>query len=127
MLFLRLAEVGAVKSLQMKKLNVLWTTGEKDVALRMIFVYLMDAKANGWWDEVNLIIWGPSAKLVGENRLIRQEIDLLLQSGITIEACQACTDSYNVTGLLSKLGINVHFMGEPLTDYLNSGDKLITF
>lgn len=111
----------------MKKLNVLWTTGEKDVALRMIFVYLMDAKANGWWDEVNLIIWGPSAKLVGENRLIRQEIDLLLQSGITIEACQACTDSYNVTGLLSKLGITVRFMGEPLTEYLNSSDKLITF
>jgi hypothetical protein len=111
----------------MKKLNVLWTTGEKDVALRMIFVYLMDAKANGWWDEVNLIIWGPSAKLVGENRLIRQEIDLLLQSGITIEACQACTDSYNVTASLIKLGINVHFMGEPLTDYISSDDKLITF
>jgi hypothetical protein len=111
----------------MKKLNVLWTTGEKDVALRMIFVYLLDAKAKGWWDEINLIIWGPSAKLVGENRLIRQEIDLLLQSGITIEACQACTDSYKVTGLLTKLGITIRFMGDPLTEYLNSGDKLITF
>ena len=111
----------------MKKLNVLWTTGEKDVALRMIFVYLMNSKANGWWDEINLIIWGPSAKLVGENRLIRQEIDLLMQSGITIEACQACTDSYNVTGVLTKLGITVRFMGEPFTEYLNSGNKLITF
>ena len=111
----------------MKKLNVLWTTGEKDVALRMIFVYLVDAKANGWWDEINLIIWGPSAKLVGENRLVRQELDLLMQSGITVEACKACTDSYKVTGLLTKLGINVRFMGEPLTEYLNSGDKLITF
>ena len=111
----------------MKKLNVLWTTGEKDVALRMIFVYLMDAKANGWWDEINLIIWGPSAKLVGENRLIRQELDLLMQSGITVEACQACTDSYKVTPQLIKLGINVRFMGEPLTEYLTSGDKLVTF
>jgi hypothetical protein len=111
----------------MKKLNVLWTTGEKDVALRMVFVYLMDAKANGWWDEINLIIWGPSAKLVGENRLIRQELDLLMQSGITVEACKACTDSYKVTGLLTKLGISIHFMGEPLTEYLNSGDKLVTF
>ena len=111
----------------MKKLNVLWTTGEKDVALRMIFVYLMNAKANGWWDEINLIIWGPSAKLVGENRLIRQEIDLLLQSGITIEACQACTDSYNVTRTLIKLGVSVHYMGESFTEYLNNGDKLITF
>ena len=111
----------------MKKLHVLWTTGEKDVALRMIFVYLLSAKANGWWDEVNLIIWGPSAKLVGENRLIRQELDLLMQSGITIEACQACTDSYKVTDKLKELGITVRFMGEPFTEYLESGDKLITF
>jgi hypothetical protein len=111
----------------MKKLNILWTTGEKDVALRMIFVYIMNAKANGWWDEINLIIWGPSAKLVGENRLIRQEIDLLLQSGITIEACQACTDSYNVTEKLINMGISVRFMGKPFTGYLTSEDKLITF
>jgi len=100
----------------MKKLNILWTTAEKDVALRMIFVYIMNAKANGWWDKINLIIWGPSARLVGENRLIRREIDLLLQSGITIEACQACTDSYHVTEKLIKMGISVHFMGEPFTE-----------
>jgi hypothetical protein len=111
----------------MKKLNILWTTAEKDVALRMIFVYIMNAKANGWWDEINLIIWGPSAKLVGEDRIIGKEIDLLMQSGITVEACQACTDSYDVTETLKKMGIRIHFMGEPFTEYLNSGDKLLTF
>ena len=111
----------------MKKLNVLWTTGEKDVALRMIFVYLMNAKANGWWDEINLIIWGPSAKLTGENRQIQREINILLQSGITIEACKACTDSYGVTDKIAELGITVRMMGPYFTEYLNSGDKLITF
>jgi hypothetical protein len=111
----------------MKKLNILWTTGEEDVALRMIFVYILNAKANGWWDSINLIIWGASAKLVGESPLIRKEIDLLLQSGVTIEACRACTDSYNVTGLLEEMGVSIHYMGEPFTGYLNSGDKLLTF
>ena len=111
----------------MKKLHVLWTTGEKDVAIRMTYVYLMNAKANGWWDEINLIVWGPSAKLVGDDAQIQSEIDVLLQSGITIEACQACTDSYSVTEKLSGMGITIRLMGAPFTDYLNSNDKLLTF
>ena len=111
----------------MKKLHVLWTTGEQDVAIRMIFIYLMDAKSMGWWDEINLIIWGPSAKLVAENRLIRQELDLILQSGITVEACQGCTEAYGITDRIRSLGIDVRYMGEPLTRYLQNGDKLVTF
>ena len=111
----------------MKKLYVLWTTGEKDVALRMIFIYLMDAKSMGWWDEISLIIWGPSAKLVAENRLIQRELDMIMQSGITVEACQGCTEAYGVTEKIRSLGIEVRFMGESLTEYLQSGDKLVTF
>jgi hypothetical protein len=111
----------------MKKLHVLWTTGERDVALRMIFIYLMDAKAMGWWDEIHLIVWGPSARLLAEDRLIQREVDFLMQSGIEVEACEGCTEAYGVTDKIRSLGINVRFMGEPLTQYLHSDDKLITF
>ncbi len=111
----------------MKKLNVLWTTGEKDVALRMIFIYLMDAKSMGWYDEITLIIWGPSAKLVAGDKTIQKEIDFLLQSGINVEACQGCTEAYHITEKIRSLGINVRFMGEPLTEILHSDERLITF
>ncbi len=111
----------------MKKLHVLWTTGEKDVAIRMVFVYLLNAKSMGWWDEIHLIIWGPSANLLAEDRLVQRELDYLLQSGIIIEACQGCTDAYGVTDKITALGIPVKYMGEPLTDILNSDDKLLTF
>jgi hypothetical protein len=111
----------------MKKLHVLWTTGERDVAIRMIFVYLMSAKSMGWWDEIELIIWGPSAKLVAEDRLIQKELDYLLQSGIETVACQGCTDAYGVTEKILELGIPVRFMGESLTEILKGEDKLITF
>ena len=111
----------------MKKLNVLWTTGEKDVALRMIFVYLLNSKSMGWWDEIYLIIWGPSAKLVAESRVIQKELDYLLQSGITVEACQGCTEAYGITEDIKALGIPVRFMGETLTEILTGDEKLITF
>ena len=111
----------------MKKLNVLWTTGEKDVALRMIFIYLMDAKSMGWWDDITLIIWGPSAKLLADNKLVQREVDFLLQSGIIVIACQGCTEAYGITEKIASLGIEVRFMGEPLTALLHSDEKLITF
>jgi hypothetical protein len=111
----------------MKKLNVLWTTAEKDVAIRMIFIYLMDAKGMGWFDEIDLIIWGPSAKLVAQDKQVQKELDFLMQSGINVIACEGCTQAYKVTDQLRALGINVKFMGEPLTSILHSDEKLITF
>jgi hypothetical protein len=111
----------------MKKLNVLWTTAEKDVALRMVFIYVMDAKAMGWFDEITLIIWGPSAKLLAEDQLVQRELDFILQSGIQVIACQGCTEAYKVTEQLQNMGIDVKYMGDPLTRILHSDEKLITF
>jgi hypothetical protein len=111
----------------MKKLHVLWTTGEKDVALRMIFIYLLDAKSIGWWDEIHLIIWGPSAKLLAGDHVIQREVDFLLQSSIIVEACEGCTESYGITEKIRNLGITVRFMGETLTEILQSDEKLIVF
>jgi hypothetical protein len=111
----------------MKKLNVLWTTGERDVAIRMIFIYLMDAKGMGWFDEIDLIIWGPSANLVAQDRQVQKELDFIMQSGINVIACEGCTQAYGVTDQLRALGITVKFMGEPLTAILHGDEKLITF
>ena len=111
----------------MSNLHVLWTTGEKEVAMKVIFPYLVNAKANGWWDEINLIIWGPSAKLTAEDKDIHRHLQDSTDSGITVEACLACTDSYRVTDKLRNLGIKVRYMGEPFTEYLKSGDRVVTF
>jgi len=111
----------------MGKLHVLWTTGEKEVAMKVIFPYLINAKANGWWDDINLIIWGPSARLAAGDTDIHRQLQDVKDSGITVEACQACTDAYRITEKLISLEITVKFMGGPFTEYLNSPDKVITF
>ena len=111
----------------MSKLHLLWTTGEKEVAMKVVFPYLINAKANGWWDEINLIIWGPSAKLTAGDKDIQQQLQDIMDSEITVEACQACTDAYRVSEKLSSLGITVRYMGGPFTEYLTGEDKVITF
>jgi len=111
----------------MKKLHVVWSTGEKDVAMRMIFVYLMDAKSMGWWDEINVVIWGPSARLLAQDKDVQMELDFVMQSGITVEACRGCTEDYGVTEAIRALGIEVKYMGDTLTRYLQEEGKVITF
>jgi len=111
----------------MKKLHVVWSTGEKDIAMRMIFVYLMDAKSMGWWDEINLVIWGPSAKLLATDKDVQAELDFVQQSGISVQACRGCTEAYKVTSIIRSLGIEVKYMGEVLTQYLQGEGRVITF
>jgi hypothetical protein len=110
----------------MDKLNILWTTDNKDTVLNMLVMYATNSKINGWWQEVNVIIWGASAKLVGTDTQIQTEVLEMLNHGITIEACNACTDNLGATEKLTELGVNVRYMGEVLTNYLKSGEKVLT-
>jgi hypothetical protein len=110
----------------MDKLNILWTTDNKDTVQHMLVMYATNSRLNGWWQEVNVIIWGASAKLVGTDTQIQAEVLEMLNHGITIEACKACTENLGVTDKLTELGVNVKYMGEVLTNYLKSGEKVLT-
>ena len=108
------------------KLILLWTSSDKEVALNMAFMYTLNAKKRGWWKEVCLIVWGPSAKLLSEDLELQEHILKMKESGVEIEACKTCADNYGVASCLEKLGINVKLMGIPLTDYLKIGYRIIT-
>jgi hypothetical protein len=110
----------------MDRLNILWTTDNKDTVLHMLVMYATNSRLNGWWQEVNLVIWGASARLAGKDDEIKSEIADMITHGISIEACKACCDHFGVTDELTKLGVNVRYMGEALTSYIKSGDKILT-
>jgi hypothetical protein len=48
-------------------------------------------------------------------------------AGVISEACKACADKYGVSQHLEQLGVQVRYMGQPLTDYIKAGKKVITF
>lgn len=109
----------------MDKLHILWTTDNKDTVLNMLAMYAINAKANGWWNEVNIIIWGASAKLVSKDKLVQQEIKEMIEHGIHVEACKACSDNLCVTDILLELGIDVKYMGSILTEYIKADEKIL--
>ncbi len=95
-------------------------------ALNLLSTYTINSKTQGWWDDVNIIIWGASAKLVADDTQIQTEIMEMINLGVHIEACKDCSDSVGSTDILQKLGIEVKYMGEILTNYIKSGEAIIT-
>ena len=109
------------------KLVIVWTSDDPYLAERMVLMYSHAAKTNGWFKEVTLIIWGPSAKMVSENMKIQEKLKAMQADGIEIQACIVCADSYGVTEDLKNLNFEVKGMGKPLTGYLKSNAKVLTF
>ncbi|MDR1524052.1 MAG: hypothetical protein LBS79_02195 [Tannerella sp.] len=69
---------------------------------------------------------GSSAKLVAEDTQVQTEVLEMIHSGIHVEACKDCSDVCGVTDNLERLGVNVKFMGQPLTDYIKAGEPVLT-
>lgn len=111
----------------MDKLNIIWTTTNRDTITKMIKMYSVNAIKQGWWKEVNIIIWGASAQLVGENTEVQAEVREMLKAGVTIEACQACAEQFGVVDNIRAIeGVDVLYMGEPLTRYLKNNEKVLS-
>jgi hypothetical protein len=112
---------------QNSRLAVVWTSGDPDVAHRVCFMYTNNAKKQKWFDEVTLIVWGPSARLLAGDKDLQGKIKGMLDDGVKVQACLACADSYGVTEQLRKMGIEVKYMGKPLTDLIKQGWHILTF
>lgn len=108
------------------KLAVLWTSGDPDVAEKMAFMYTYNAKRQGWFDEVVLIVWGPSSKLLTENKMLQDYVKKMQDAGIKVEACLYCAKMYDVDKDLAEMGIDVKGMGTPLTKYLRDGWRTLS-
>ena len=109
------------------KLLVVWSSGDRDVALNMVFMYTYNAKKNGWWENIRFLIWGPSSKLLSVDKELQEEIKKMKAVGIELLACKACTDRYGVSETLEGLGIEVKYMGVGLTEMLKGGWTTLTF
>jgi hypothetical protein len=107
------------KSSKPDELVVLWTSGDREVALKMAFMYTLNSRRFKWgWKNVTLVVWGPSSKLLVEDKELQEHIIDMKEAGVKLLACKKCSDSYGVSDDLRRLDIEVKYMGKPLTDFL---------
>ena len=109
-----------------KELLVMWTTGELETARHMVFMYTLNAKLQGWWDEVTLLVWGASGRLIIEDDYLQAILKKMQKAGVKTLACRACAEKMEIDDQLKELDIKVFYSGQFLTDWLQSGKKMIT-
>jgi hypothetical protein len=108
------------ESAEPNELVVLWTSGDREVALKMAFMYTLNSKLKGWWKEVTLVIWGPSSRLISTDTELQERLFAIKEAGVRLRACKRCADAYGVSENLEKLGVVVEYMGQPLTEFLKN-------
>ncbi len=108
------------------RLYILWTNGDPVTSEKMVFMYGINCKRRGWWEEVTIIVWGAAVNLVCDNEAIRELVREAQLEGVHITACRACADQLGATERLEGLGIEVIYWGEPLTRLLKDDAKLLT-
>lgn len=109
------------------KLGVVWTSGDSEVAHKVCFMYTHSAKKAKWFDEVTLVIWGPSSRILAGDKKLQAAVKEMMKDGVVVQACVVCADMYGVADRLREMGIEVKGMGRPLSDMLKSDYKVITF
>ncbi len=108
------------------KLVVVWTSGDKEVAEKMVFMYTFNAKKYEWWDDITLLVWGPSAKLLTEDKALQDYVKAMLEAGIHVLACKGCADMYEISDKLEQIGVTVRYTGTDLTSFIKER-HVITF
>ncbi|EIF51178.1 DsrE family protein [Sulfurovum sp. AR] len=111
----------------MDKLLIVWSTAEIEVAKKMVLLYSSVILPRGYWDQAHLMIWGPSAKLLAENKVLQEIVAQVKATGVALSCCVVCSDEYGVTEKLASLGIDMIHTGELLTGALKEDWKVITF
>ena len=108
-----------------KKLHILWTNSNINTSRMMVMMYARNAMLHNLWDNVTVIIWGDTARLVATDLIIQEEIILAKQAGVHFSACISCAINLGVREDLELLGLEVIPWGVPLTEILQDENQCI--
>ena len=111
---------------QLDTLYILWTTRDAITAEYMLMLYATNAQKKQWFDQVHIIIWGASAKLIAENKHIQDLILDAQKAGVIFQGCIHCATSLDVVNILERLNITLLPAGIPLTEIIKNQKYLIT-
>ena len=110
-----------------KTLHILWTNDNPVTVERMLFMYAANSLKKGWWDSVHVIVWGAAASLLCSHEHIRSKVREFQALGGHVSACRRCAEELGLAEQMEQFGgIELIYMGEPLTRILQSRETLLT-
>ena len=109
------------------ELYVLWTSGELDVAMKVVLRYIENVLTKETWKEIDLLIWGPSVKLAAEDDSVKVKLENLMKKGLKAEACIVCAEEYGVSDTLKSMGVRLEMTADTVTEIIKKQKPLISF
>ena len=109
------------------KLFIILASGDKDVALETALFYPVTVAKEKYMEEVKVILFGPSEKLVARNKNVQKRIKTMLEAGVEISACKYCSDRMGISEKLEELGIKVEYVSSGIAQMLKDGWASLSF
>ncbi len=101
------------------KLLVIIATGENEKALTGL-MYANRTFEEGWMDEVKVIFFGPSERLLVEDEQIAQMAKKIGAVEKAI-ACKFISDRDGISEKIEELGLKVDYVGTIISDLIKDG------
>ena len=108
------------------KLTILWTSGEKDVALKVVLRYAESVLEKGLWKQIEIIIWGPSVQLAADDEVVKAKVESLISEGVKFKACVVCAEEYGVSKALEDMNVQLEMVGEEVTRIIQDHTPLLS-
>ena len=101
------------------KLLMIIATGENEKALTGL-MYASKALSEGWMDDVKVIFFGPSERLLIEDEMIAKTAKEIGAVEKPI-ACKYISDREGISEKIQDLGLQVEYVGTIISDLLRDG------
>ena len=101
------------------KLLVIIATGDREKAIAGL-MYTRNVLKNKWLDDVKVVLFGPSEKLVTHDDRVAWFIKEIIDEGDCF-ACQAISDKQGVSQKLAEAGVKVEYVGLIVSNAIKDG------
>jgi len=108
-------------------LVVIWTSADKEVAMKTALAYPLNSKLNGWMQNVTVLVWGPSVQLLAKDKEIQNIFTYMKQAGVNVFVDKKCVDEYKVAKDIEALKLEIRSLGKPLTVFIMQKRNILTF
>ena len=83
-------------------------------------MYARNAIKHRWLDDVKVIFFGPSERLIAENEKIAKRAQEIAKLSECV-ACKHISDKESLSSNLAKLGIKIEYVGPIISNLIKNG------
>ncbi len=109
-----------------KKVLVIISSGDKNVISTAVTFGIVSFEAK-LYDDLKVFFFGPSEKVITEDKDLQSSLSKLIKDGITPVACVNLGNAFDITPKLTTLGFNVIPVGKAIADLVNQDYATMVF